>query len=290
MAEKVKTHVSKEKKETVEKLAKLIKEKKTFLIASIKNIPASQFQEILKKLRGRAIVKVPKKSLIFRALDKSDDEKLKKIKEKIQDSTAVLFSDLDSFELAAELVKNKRAVKAKTNQIAENDIEIPAGPTELVPGPALSELSSLGLQVQVENGKLTIRNPKVIVKKGEKISEQATGIMNKLGIKPFVIGFVPIAAFDSKEGRLYTEINIDREGSIEQFKKTFAKSLGFAVEIGYICKDTISFLIRKAASHEKALEKLGEKIEEKKEETPEEESKEESNENQTPEVNSEEGK
>lgn len=30
--------------------------------------------------------------------------------------------------------------------------------------------------------------------------------------------------------------------------------LSFAVEIGYICEDTIKLLIRKAASHEKALE------------------------------------
>ena len=48
-------------KKAVLDLSKLLKEKKTFLIASIKNIPGSQFQEIVKKLRGKAVVKVPKK-------------------------------------------------------------------------------------------------------------------------------------------------------------------------------------------------------------------------------------
>ena len=62
-------HVSKRKIKTVSELAELIKNKRTILIASIKNIRASQYQEIAKKLRGRAIVKVPKKNMIFKALD-----------------------------------------------------------------------------------------------------------------------------------------------------------------------------------------------------------------------------
>ncbi|MFC1682433.1 50S ribosomal protein L10, partial [Nanoarchaeota archaeon] len=40
----------------VKELKELIKNKKTVLIASIKSLPGSQFQEIGKKLRGKAIV------------------------------------------------------------------------------------------------------------------------------------------------------------------------------------------------------------------------------------------
>ena len=57
------------KKKAVSELVELIKTKKTILLASIKNIPASQFQEIGKKLRGKAIIKVPKKSILIRALE-----------------------------------------------------------------------------------------------------------------------------------------------------------------------------------------------------------------------------
>ena len=46
------------KLKAVKELAELIKTKRTALIASIKDLPASQFQEIGKKLRGKAIVKV----------------------------------------------------------------------------------------------------------------------------------------------------------------------------------------------------------------------------------------
>jgi large subunit ribosomal protein L10 len=240
----------------VSELANLIKTKQTVLLASIKNLPASQFQEIGKKLRGKAIVKVPKKNLIFRAIDDSGNDAVMKLKEKIKDSTAVLFSDLDSFELAGELMQNKSPAKAKPGQIAPEDIEIPEGPTELVPGPAISELGALGIKIQIENGKITIKAAKVIAKEGEEISQKAADLMSKLDIKPFSIGYIPLCAFDLKEGKMYTEIKIDREEAVENLKAAHGKALPFAVEVGYPAEDTIKFLIGKAGSHGKVIEQM----------------------------------
>ncbi len=250
------THVSQAKKETVKELNDLIRSKKTILIASIKNIPTSQFQEMTKKLRGKAIVKVPKKNLMFRALENTKDETLEKIEEQIGDNVAILFSDMDCFELAAELVNSKTPAKAKTGQEAPEDIEIPAGPTELVPGPAISELGALGIQIQIDKGKISIKEAKVLVKKGEKISSGAADIMSKLDIKPFSISLIPLAGYDAHEKKLYLDIKIDREKTLEELKRAFGKALPFAVEIGYVCKDTIGFLIGKAGMYQRAIEKL----------------------------------
>ena len=240
----------------VEEIEELMETKKTILIASIKNIPNSQFQEITKKLRGKAIVKVPKKNLVLRVLEKKSKEEIIKLKNSINDSFAILFSDLDSFELAGELTKNQAPAKAKAGQEAPKDIEIPAGPTDLLPGPAISELGALGIQIQIEGGKITIKQPKIIVKAGNKISESASSLLNKLNIKPFKVGFTPLCAFDTREKAFYSEIKIDREGILESLKQNYGKALAFAVEIGYYSKDTITFLIGKAGMHEKALKKL----------------------------------
>ncbi len=248
--------IPEEKIKLSEELAKLIKTKKTILMASIKDIPASQFQDIGKKLRGKAIVKVPKKNLIFRAIDSSGNETVKKLKEQIKESVAILFSDLDCFDLALELVKNKSPAKAKAGQLAPKDIKVDAGPTELVPGPAISELGALGIEIQIEKGKIHIKKPKTIVEGGKEISAGAAEIMSKLDIKPFTIGFIPICAFDTQEGKLYLDININREGTLEELKSAYAKALPFAVEISYISEDTIKFLIGKAGSHERVLEKI----------------------------------
>jgi len=248
--------IPRKKLKEVSELAELVKSKKTIVIASIKNIPASQYQEIVKMLRRKAVVKVPKKSIIFRALDVSGNEAIKKLKEHIKESSAILFSDIDAFDLSADLVNEKISAKAKSGQEAPEDIVVQAGPTDLVPGPAISELGALGIQIQIERGKINIKEPRVIVKKGKKISAAAADLMGKLGMKPFTIGFIPLAAFDIKEGKLYLEINIDKEGITNNLKEAFSKALPFAVEIGYATQDTIKFIIGKAGMNRKALEKI----------------------------------
>lgn len=256
ISETKKTHVSEEKKKIVKELTDLIKTKKTILVASIKNLPSSQFQEIGKKLRGKAIVKVPRKNLLFLSLENSKIEIAKELKNYFQNSTVILFSDLDAFELAAELLKNKNPAKAKPGQEAPEDIKIQPGPTDLVPGPAISELGSVGIPIEIKEGKIHIKSEKTIARKGDKISNSAADIMSKLDIKPFSVGFIPLSAIDTKEGKIYKEININKDETLRLLKEAFGKSLAFAVEIGYTSKETIGFILAKAESHAKAIEKI----------------------------------
>ncbi|MEK6875253.1 MAG: 50S ribosomal protein L10 [Nanoarchaeota archaeon] len=248
--------IPKRKIREVKELKELAGTKRTILIASIKNLPDSQFQAIKKKLRGKAEIKVPKKNIILRALNSVGKENINKLSKKIDADCAIIFSDLEAYELAGELLKNKSSIKAKSGQESPEDIEISEGPTELVPGPAISELGALGIQIKIEGGKIIIKTPKIIAKKGEKISQGAADIMNKLGIKPFSIGFVPLVAIDNKEEKIYTNIKIDREATLKELKKAFGRALPFAVNSGYVSEDTIKFLITKAGRHEKALSKL----------------------------------
>jgi len=70
------------------------------------------------------------------------------------------------------------------------------------------------------------------------------------------VGFVPLAAFDTKEKKVYLNIKIDTEGTVSELRSLYMKSLSFAVEIGYASEDTIKFLIQKASMNEKSLEKF----------------------------------
>lgn len=248
--------VSPIKVKAVEEIINLIKNNKTILIASIKNLPGAKFQEIGKKLRGTAVVKVPKKKLMQRAIDASGNKELDELKKYIDDSTAILFSNIDAYDLANELVNNKSAAKAKPGQEAPEDIEVSEGPTDLVPGPAVSELGALGIEIKIDKGKIVIAKNKVIVKKGSKITQGQADVMAKLDIKPFSIGFVPLSAFDLSEKKLYLNIKIDREQMIADLKNAFSRALPFAVQIGYSNNETIKFIIAKAGSHEKTIQNI----------------------------------
>jgi len=172
------------------------------------------------------------------------------------ESFAILFSDLDSFELAGDLLKSKTPAKAKAGQEAPFDIQVDEGPTDLVPGPAISELGALGIQIQIKDGKIEIKAPKVIVKAGKPIPQNAADMMAKLDIKPFSIGFIPLSSFDTQENKLYLEININPEETLKLLKETHSKSLGFALGINHISKDTIKLMISRAGSHANKINRI----------------------------------
>lgn len=205
------THVSDAKKAKVKELAELMK-KKTVMVISIKGLPSAQFQDIKKKMRAKAKIQVVKKSLVKFALDHSGIKELHELIPHVDDSTAMLFSDSDAFEISGILADEKSPAKAKAGQIAPSDIEVKAGPTELLPGPDISALSAVGLAPKVENGKIAIMQDKVIVKEGEEITEAQAAIMAKLDIIPFEVGVDPVAAFDGEEKKVYVDIKIDKEG------------------------------------------------------------------------------
>jgi len=281
MEEKKQTRkISKKKIETIKKLNELIKNNNTIIIASVKSLPSRQFQDIRKKLRGKAEVKVVKKNIMLKAIETAG-KNLEKLKAHVCEDSAVLFSKEDAFELAGILAENKNPIAAKPGQIAIESIEVEEGPTELAPGPAISELSSLGIKIAVEEGKIAIKEKKVIVKKGEKISNEAASVMSKLEIKPFRIGLEPIVLLDNKTGKIYTNVKIDKEKTIEELRITSLKSLSFAQKIVYYCKETIGFLLGKANANAAALEKLQtkqektENVDDKTQENKPEENKEE---------------
>ncbi len=254
MAEK--KHVPQEKVKSVKELAGLFDTHNTILFASIKSLPSRQFQKIKKSLSDRVVLRVVKKNILIRALDASKKEEAKKLKEYVKEDIAILISQLDAFELAGILAENKSPVKAKVGQIAEADIIVEPGPTELVPGPVVSELGGLGLKIEIKAGKIEIKEQKVIVKKGAAINEGAASIMSKLNILPFSVGFIPSVAYDSKSNNIFTDLVIDKKETLKILKESFSKSLAFAVSISYVTSDTLKYLLAKAASHERAIEAL----------------------------------
>jgi len=240
----------------VQELANMIKKSKTVLIASTRGLPSSQFHEIKKNLRGKADIKVAKKSAVIRAIEATKNPALNDLKDQITADVALFFSNLDAFELSGLLSESQSATKARAGDIAPEDIRVEPGPTDLVPGPAISELSGVGLKVSVEGGKLAIKLPHTIVKQGEIIKENVASVMTKLGITPMKVGFEPVAAYDSNSKKIYVGIKIDKKSALEELRVSISKALGFAVNIVYPSKESLSFILAKAAREEKAIENI----------------------------------
>jgi ribosomal protein L10 len=194
-----------------------------------------------------------KKKAAERAMDLTQKKGLAALKEQLQADIAFFFSSNDPFELSGLRSEKQVPSKARAGDIAPEDIHIEPGPTDLVPGPAISELSGVGLKVAVEGGKLAIKTGAVVAKAGEPIKPNVAGVLGKLGISPMKVGFEPIEAYDSKDDKIYVGIKIDKSGALDILREAISKGFGFAVNIKYMTQQTVKYFIAKAGMEEKAL-------------------------------------
>ncbi len=268
MESKRQKQIPEKKQKILEEIISMIKEYNTIMIALIENLSSAQFQKLKKLLSDKIKIRVIKKTLVLRALEESkkDKSKIEVLEKSLASNFALVFSNLDPFEIAAIFSGNKTRVPAKPGYIAKEDIVVEAGPTDLPAGPAISQLSKINLKASIEGGKIVIKERSIVVKAGEPVGGDVANVLAQLEVNPVVISLQPVAAYDTKAGKVYENIKVDKDETLEQLKIISRESFNFALNIEYAAKETIKFLLMKAASHFNSLKnKIPEKQEEKKE-------------------------
>ena len=191
------------KKKIVNDIVKLAKDYSIIGLVNMEDLPAPQLQAMKKELRGKMNLFMTKKRLMRIALDKIKNERkgAEELEKYFEGMPALLFTNESPFKLSKLLQKSKSKAPAKAGQTAPDDITINKGPTPFAPGPIISELSSVGLKVGVEGGKVAVKEDTVIVKKGEKIKPKVAEILTRLDIKPMEVGLGLVAAYE--DGIIY---------------------------------------------------------------------------------------
>ena len=166
-----------------------------FAIVSIQGIPAQQFQKIRAELRGVAELRVTRNTLIDLALKEIGADTAELFKS-VEGQTALVFTNENPFKLFRLLEQSKTPAPAKGGDVAPQNIVIEKGPTPFRPGPIVGELQTVGIPAAIEKGKVIIRESKVIVKEGEKISPRIADVLQRLQINPMEVGLYLRAAYD----------------------------------------------------------------------------------------------
>jgi len=196
-----------QKKDKVDSLSSVAKNHPVVALLNIRNLPDRILQSSKKKLRGKAEFSVAKNSVIKRALAKS--KKGESLAEHIDFPTALVYTSMTPYTLFKFFKDNKVKVAAKPGQIAPFDIVVPEGETDLMPGPALSELKGAGINAQIKAGKIIIAKDSTVVKSGAKINDAVCKALQKLNILPFDAGVSMVAAYDGKFTYTASMLDID---------------------------------------------------------------------------------
>jgi len=245
-------HLPAWKKEEVEEIKKNAGKYTLIGLVDMYGIPAAQVQQIRRNLRGRAVIRVVRNTLISHALGELGG-KITGLEKFVSGHSAMIFTNDNPFRLFKALEKTKTKMAAKPGEKAPEDIVIEKGPTSFKPGPIVGELQQAGIPAAIEGGKVKIRETKTIVRKGAVINKKVADVLIKLDIKPMDVGLILQAAF--YEGDIYepSVLAIDETAVLAQVRLAAAQAFNLSVNAAIPTKETIAPIITKAVRDARGL-------------------------------------
>ncbi|MBY9014438.1 MAG: 50S ribosomal protein L10 [Candidatus Lokiarchaeota archaeon] len=239
------------KMDEVEQLVSLFKDYSNVAVIEVAKLNDKQIQEMRKILRGKVIIRMSKKSLQLRAIDKyrqeSKKEDLNEFAERIPGQAALCFTDLNIFELKKIFNQSEWMVPAKPNEITPVDIWVRAGDTGLPTGQVISELNmTLRLPTRIQNDTIWIREDTQTHQAGAFVDVKQAAVLKKLGVNP-IKSLIKIH-YAWSDGEIIPEEILYMD--LEQFQKdltsAFFSAQNLALELGIVDKETIKPMIQKA--------------------------------------------
>lgn len=247
-------HVTPVKRNEVKDIKRLIEKYKVLGIVNLENLPAFNLMKIKKSLQDKIFLKYAKKRLIKIAFDELDDEKIKSLKDRLMGIPALLFTNEDPFAFYQLLKENKSNVPARSGDIAPGDIIVPAGSTDFSPGPMIGELGSLGIKTSVEGGKIVIKSDKLLVEAGKEITAKSAELMTKLKMEPMEVGLNLVLTYENGEILESSILDIDVDLYENSLREAVVEGLNLAVFVGYMSRESVEIMIRKAVLEVMSLE------------------------------------
>ncbi len=245
-----------QKKQIINDIVSLAERYPTAAVVQLEGIGSSTIQKIRASLREKATeIKVGKNTIKKIALEEAAKKKkgIDKLVDHFVGSCGLVFTEMNPFRLQKFLVANQMPAYAKIGQISPVSVSIPAGSTNLEPGPVIGQLNALGLPTRIERGKIRITKNTEILKIGDEVTPPHAEVLRRLGILPFKAGLSVTTAFEAGELIDGTSLIIDEELTFAQISNAYNNAIALALEVAYPSPETIRFLLQRAATSAKSL-------------------------------------
>ena len=233
----------------VKELADLFLKYDYCLLVNITGITAPVLHESRAILHRRgSVLKVVKNTLTKIAIDRIVDKKpgLKALKEYLKGQNAIIFTNDNPFEIKLFLDKTKITRAARPGDVATKDIVIPAGNTNLPPGPVLSIFGKFKIPTKIQEGSIWVMKDTVVAKAGDTISAELAELLNKLGIQPIEEGLkVKLIYLDGRAIKP-EEIEFVPETLKEQVASAHASAVNLAINACLPVADALPVVLARA--------------------------------------------
>jgi large subunit ribosomal protein LP0 len=191
-----------------DKIKLLLDKYPKILICGADNVGSHHMQQIRSALRGKAILLMGKNTMMRKAI-KEHSEKNKQLEAllpHVVGNVGFLFTDQDLGAIRNAVLQIKVPAAARAGSISPIDVVLPAGPTGLDPGQT-SFMQALNIATKINKGQVEVVSDVQLVKKGDKVGPSEATLLQKLNIKPFTYGLIPLNVYE--DGFVYTPDTLD---------------------------------------------------------------------------------
>jgi large subunit ribosomal protein L10 len=233
-----------EKAEQIERLKREVANYSTIALIDIQKVPNALLQRLRKRIKEEGGAMYILRKPVIKALLEANAA-LAKFSHLTDRPVGLLLANSSPYELNKRVRESRRKRAAKAGEKALSDIIVPEGETDLPPGPALSELKSAGVNVQIKGGKIVVVKDSVVVKKDEVITAAKAGVLQKLGILPFESTVNLLVCYDGQYVYTPELLNIDLTLSSE-IEKALRDAFNLSINANYPTPENINLLIQQA--------------------------------------------
>merc|ERR1711939_821186 len=162
------------------------------------NVGSNQMHEIRKVCRGKCVIYCGKNTQMRRVLRKLEENgrpELDKLRGALKLNVALVFTNESLAPIADMLMENKMPAPAKAGSIAQCDVVIEKGVTNLEPTQT-NFLQALNIGSKITKGMIEIINDVKLFSAGDKVDASQAALLQKLDMFPFAYGLETVKAFD----------------------------------------------------------------------------------------------
>jgi large subunit ribosomal protein L10 len=243
-----------DKQGAVQEMANELKKRKIIVLLNLSKTPDKLVQQIRKRLKEKhgALFKIAKLAIVKRALEQCNAPK--ELYADVNFPVAVIaVNELSPYEISNMFMGNMLSVAAKPGDKAPFDIVIPAGETDMPPGPALTQLKQAGLNVKVDKGKIAISSDSTLAKEGAVLTPEKVQALQMLGIKPFKVGLTIWKAFDGQIIFSADVLGLRAEQLAESLRDALSQGFSMGINAGYPTESNVAFLLTNAIRQGKSI-------------------------------------
>jgi len=248
------------KRAEIDALREVIESYDSVGIVSIAGIPSRQLQAMRADLRGQAVLRVARNSLLERALDAAGEPSdagegdtgdeasgagIGELTNQVTGQVGLIVTDDNPFGLYRQLEASKTPAPINPGEQAPNDIVISEGDTGIDPGPFVGELQQVGASARIMDGSITVTEDSTVLETGGEVSRQLANVLNELGIEPKEVGLDLRAVYS--EGTIFEpdELALDMEGYRANFEAGAARARSLSMGAVYPTAETAPALLAK---------------------------------------------